>query len=191
LETKTCKKCGISKPFDQFTKVKNPAKGDRNGLVSKCKPCRSAENNAYNQKRFSITQENNKRWYEENGERAKYRAKSWRESNKELHAANNKKWKTANKTKNAANASRYKAAKNKATPSWLGAIELAQIQEFYDVAACKTVQTGVLHHVDHIIPLNGEIARGLHVPWNLQILTAFENISKKNKLIGGDYASAW
>lgn len=112
-------------------------------------------------------------------------------ANQEKHAANNRNWKRNNPSRNSFNQTAREALKKNAAPPWLSAIQLAQIQEFYDVAVAVSTQTGVAHQVDHIHPLKGATFNGLHVPWNLQVITASENASKKNRIPRGSEALFW
>ena len=77
-------------------------------------------------------------------------------------------------------ANKRRAAKLQRTPSWA---DLSAIQRMYVEARRKTRKTGIDHHVDHVIPLQGKTVCGLHVANNLQVLTASENGRKYNKLI--------
>ena len=97
--------------------------------------------------------------------------------NKQAHKAAMAKWGRKNSDKVLVNTRRYQAAKLKRTASWANEQAIAA---FYAEAKRLTDTTGVQHHVDHVIPLQGELVSGLHVETNLQILTAHENISKSN-----------
>ena len=58
--------------------------------------------------------------------------------------------------------------------------EYQRILFIYKECARITEETGVPHHVDHIHPIS---KGGKHHPDNLQILTAVENIRKRDKLL--------
>jgi hypothetical protein len=70
---------------------------------------------------------------------------------------------------------RQRAQKNNATPSWLTKEDHHEILKFY------TEAQRLKHHVDHIVPLKGKNVTGLHVPWNLQVLSPTENLRKQNR----------
>lgn len=73
-----------------------------------------------------------------------------------------------------------RARKLNATPAWSSQEAIKQI---YIDCQLISEMTGVLHHVDHILPLKGKLVSGLHVEYNLQIIPATENLSKSNKFI--------
>lgn len=67
-----------------------------------------------------------------------------------------------------------------ATPHWLSKEQLDEIKAFYDKAR-ELSKGGTRHEVDHVVPLHSPIVCGLHVPWNLRVLTKDENNQKGNR----------
>lgn len=70
-----------------------------------------------------------------------------------------------------------------ATPKWLTKDHKKAIRQLYIDAMTVTRVTGVPYVVDHIIPLLGDTVSGLHVPWNLRVITREENLAKSNQLV--------
>lgn len=77
-----------------------------------------------------------------------------------------------------AKAARRRATRLQATPAWADG---AEILEIYAAANRLSIETGIVHHVDHIVPLISKTVCGLHCVANLQVLTAKENRAKHNK----------
>ena len=87
----------------------------------------------------------------------------------------------ANPEKFAMKTRKRKVAKLQRTPFWLNAGQEFEMECIYKYcAALRSV--GLDYEVDHMVPLQGKTVSGLHVPWNLQILTASENAAKGNRL---------
>jgi 5-methylcytosine-specific restriction endonuclease McrA len=70
-----------------------------------------------------------------------------------------------------------------ASPPWLSPKQKSDIRSLYQIAITMTKTTGEQYVVDHIVPLRGEAVCGLHVPWNLRVITQEKNLKKSNKLV--------
>ena len=139
-----------------------------------CKPCND-EWKATNCKKVKAYKAS---WRKANPEKVNAVKRAWNKANREKVVDNVKAWRLANPGRAAAIAMRRRAAQFKATPAWA---DQEIINLMYVIAARVTLETGVEHHVDHMVPLQNKIVCGLHVEPNLQLLTAYENISKNNK----------
>lgn len=166
---------------------------------------KSAQWNAENPERKSET---NKEWRKVNHERCLANARQWvernqakrkdiytksrltniesyrdrearyREQNREQCNKRTSFWKRLNKEKLTFYFHRRRAATLQAMPSW--ANEDA-IFEVFKRAQELTAETGVLHHVDHIVPLLSGLVCGLHCEANLRVIPASENLKKNNR----------
>ena len=102
---------------------------------------------------------------------------------KRLNVLKTKEWARKNPHKVLEQSARKRATKLQRMPAWLTKEHKEQIKEIYKFAQRLSNETNVKHHVDHIVPLRGKVVSGLHVPWNLTVITADENMRKSNKLI--------
>lgn len=108
------------------------------------------------------------------------RAREWVKNNPERKKEADKRYYKENYAKVIATVRKYDAKKLRATPTWLTIEDYKRIALIYEEAIYLTQQTGIKHHVDHDLPLQGKNICGLHIPENLKIMPATDNIKKSN-----------
>ena len=121
-----------------------------------------------------------KRYYEKNKVAVKARANA--RPPEERRRARNK-HKEANPELYKALTSVRKRRHRDATPKWITTGQKLAIRQLYLQAMDLTRLTGERYVVDHIVPLISDEVCGLHVPWNLRVITQEENLRKSNKLL--------
>ncbi len=140
----------------------------RDGRASYCTSCGEAR-----------AKERGKKWRADNSESDKiytieYRSKknAARRANRTVARYYEQNQRRLFPHKHRAIKARRRAAKKNATPNW---VDYGAIKTVYERAAAQD------KHVDHIVPLQHPRVCGLHVHWNLQLLTPSENHVKRNK----------
>lgn len=170
---KVCSRCSTPKPRSEFPKAKSCADGTR----SYCKVCDKARKDIWRRDNREKHNEKCRAWVENNREKRKAISRAYREKVKadgrerEFKRA----WREANLDRARAYTNHRRRKLRAATPPWVDSREVLAVYE-------EAKRRGMT--VDHIIPIQHPLVCGLHVPWNLQLLTLAENSAKQNEFAG-------
>lgn len=183
METRVCVRCGEEKTLTAANWV------TRKGAVTGRTTCRSCTNLAQRilyvvDSEFRFRRKLIAKAQYTNCEEAKVRrreyAANWRQNNRDKTSMYMANWMS-----NPINRARFRIYNarriqsiQKATPKWA---DKEQIFQVYIEAAERSKRDGIKYHVDHIIPLHGQLVCGLHVETNLRVIPALENIRKGNR----------
>lgn len=159
--TKTCTKCGESKPRTEFSKDAQK----RDGLRSWCKTCANAEHSS---------------WYAANSEKSKIYNAAWYAANSEEHRARTAAWQSVNPEKVRKAIAKWRAAnpeavriknQNRRSRNNGGKLSTGLAARLYKLqrgkCACCKKPLGDNYHRDHRMPL---ALGGSNTDDNIQLL---------------------
>lgn len=123
--------------------------------------------------------ENKQRYYAANRDAVIARANARPAAEKRAHRDV---WKGRNMEQVLADNKVRRRKHRQATPPWITRAQKTEMRKLYETAIMLTRTTGEPYVVDHIYPLRSEVVCGLHVPWNLRVMTREANLRKSNSL---------
>ena len=176
----TCLECNVS--FKGFTRSKKYCSDTCKAIAQR----RNAKE-ARRRNKDKI-RETSRQFYIKNKERIAKRNKKWALSNPEKVKEKLIRYRENNPERCREQVSRRRAARLRAFPEYVNRDEINNV---YRLAKIREKSTGEVCNVDHIIPLQNKKVCGLHVPWNLQIITFEENMCKNNKFDGTYENESW
>lgn len=195
-----CGGCGAVKPYIEYYACKNTIGGLKseckdcvksslkqlNNLVSvEYKTCSKCELNKPSQS-FSVSKRSSDGIRPSCKECCEKVAKVYRELNKDKSAIQNKQY----RDKNPHICSAISSRRRELMTIGINGTCSERLREIYYISAAFSSDE-VKYNVDHIVPLKHPQVCGLHVPWNMQVLTKNENLSKRNKFDGTYENESW
>lgn len=111
------------------------------------------------------------------------RVKEWQRNNRERVNAATKRWAQANPDIKRAAFDRRQEAVKRARPAWWSRWDVFVMQEALHLAKLRTEVTGIEWQRDHMVPLQGPLASGLHCAANIQVIPAALNRWKNSRLL--------
>lgn len=158
----TCNKCSKELPLSQFPKRKRKRKNGSHyfGYTTECKTCKN--------KKIALHRSSPKGKAAIKAYYASSKGKAKRKRERDIRVKRNK----------------------LATPKWLNEEQKKNIVDTYEDMRRYRDTTGEEYHVDHIIPIRGKNVCGLHVPWNLRVIKASDNIAKSNNITESIYTES-
>lgn len=193
-DIKKCNACFEEKPIDDFE-----LRRDYGYHRDICKKCQKKNSDNWRLKNRDTVLAKKRQWNLDNREKIKARRKKvllespekvytdsyyakkdeYRQNNRSACNARIRNWKSRNQHKLNAYGRKRKSMKNNAAPRWANQEIIFSI---YENARKLSAETGIPHHVDHIVPLVDRKSRvcGLHCEQNLRVITKQENLEKNS-----------
>ena len=123
-----------------------------------------------------------RKWVESNPTKVYICKRRYRVANRKRLSEKSSEYRKKHRAKYTELASKRRVAKTNAMPKWLTTEEIEYMGMYYIIRERMSETHNTTFHVDHIVPLQGRNVCGLHVPWNLRVVTKDVNLAKNSKL---------
>lgn len=181
---RTCVECHRLRMAAKYATDKDTILAGMRASYPKRKPrVQAQQRNYYLEKGREASIARAKRRAAEKPDAVRVHKASYRERNRDLLREKNRRRHADKPALHVANQAARRSRKRRAMPTW---VDREAIKAIYALARQATELSGVKCSVDHIVPLKHSLVCGLHVPWNLRLLSLEANKQKGNKFTPGD-----